>query len=117
MSPGSAFGDEKRTRSGLVFLVGGTLLVVWAWGSWIFRTTGPPEAPGEVINSGAPSEAAGAGGSMAGVGLAALAGLALVGYLLLRRSRRRTARRDVLCAFPGDSSDPRFSKDPRQDSG
>lgn len=117
MSLQSPIGDEKRTRTGIIFLVAGTLLVVWAWGSWVFRTTGNPEAHGEVVNSGAPAEATGAGILAAGVGLAAFAGLAFVGYLLLRRFRRRTARRDAQFAFPGGSSDQRFLKNPRQDSG
>ncbi len=113
----NAIGDEKRTRIGLGFLVAGTLLVVWAWGSWVFRTTETPEAAGESIDSGVPAEVTGAGGLMAVVGFAALAGFAFVGYMLLRRSRRRSARGDELFVSPNGSNDQRFAQDPRRDSG
>lgn len=113
----STFGDEKRRRAGIVFLVAGTLLVVWAWGSWVFRTTETPEASGEVVDSGAAGEATNAESTVVVVGLAALAGFALVGYLFLRRSRRRAAKRDVLFASPGGTNDERFSQDPSVDSG
>ena len=117
MSLDSAFGDEKRTRIGLGFLVAGTLLVVWAWGSWVFRTTETPEVAGGFVDSGEPGGATGAGRSMVVVGLAALAGLAFVGDLFMRRSRRPSARRDELFVSPDGSNDQRFSRDPRQDSG
>lgn len=32
--------DQKRFRSGIVFLVMGVVLVLWAWGSWIYRSSG-----------------------------------------------------------------------------
>ncbi|MCH9035590.1 MAG: hypothetical protein IID42_13995 [Planctomycetes bacterium] len=117
MSLDSAFGDEKRTRMGLGFLVAGTLLVVWAWGSWVFRTTETPEVAGGFVDSGEPGEATGGGRSAVVVGLAALAGLAFVGYLLLRRSRRSSARRDELLVSSDGSNDQRLSRDARQDSG
>ncbi|MCH8241328.1 MAG: hypothetical protein IH897_01805 [Planctomycetes bacterium] len=113
----STFGDEKRTRAGIVFLVAGTLLVVWAWGSWVFRTTETPEASGKVVDSSASAEATSTGSTVAVVGLAALAGFALVGYLFLRRSRRRTQKRDELSASPGGTNDERFAQDPSVDSG
>lgn len=117
MSLHSSFGDEKRTRAGILFLVAGTLLVVWAWGSWVFRTSETPEASGKVVDSGAAGEATGVGSTVVVVGVAALAGFALVGYLLLRRSRRRTAKRDVHFASSGGTNDRRFSQDASVDSG
>ena len=93
MSLDSDIGHEKRTRIGLGFLVAGTLLVVWAWGSWVFRTTESPEAAGGFVDSGEPGEGTGAGSSRAVVGLAALVGLAFVGYLLLRRNTTICLRR------------------------
>jgi len=43
-------GDDYRSRTGIILLVIGVLLVLWAWGSFVFRTadTGPEEAPSEV---------------------------------------------------------------------
>lgn len=117
MSLDSTFGDEKRTRTGLGFLVAGTLLVVWAWGSWVFRTTETTEVGGRVADSGAPGEATGGGSTVIVVGLPVLAGLVLVGYLLLRRSRHRSAARDARFDSPNSSNDKRFSQDPRRDSG
>jgi hypothetical protein len=31
--------DHKRVRLALVFLLLGLLLLVWAWGSWAYRTS------------------------------------------------------------------------------
>ncbi len=43
-------GDDHRSRTGIVLLVAGVLLLLWAWGSFVFRTSdsGPEEAPSEV---------------------------------------------------------------------
>lgn len=32
--------DQKRFRAGIVILVMGIVLVIWAWGSWIYRSSG-----------------------------------------------------------------------------
>lgn len=45
-----AIGDDRRTRAGLVLLVAGTLLLVWAWGSWIFRTSDSSEEQDETVS-------------------------------------------------------------------
>lgn len=37
--PASTAGGDFRLRTGLVMLVLGVLLLVWAWGSWIYRTS------------------------------------------------------------------------------
>lgn len=42
-------GDDRRTRAGLFLLVAGTLLLVWAWGSWIFRTSDSSEEQNETV--------------------------------------------------------------------
>jgi len=53
--PEPSSGGEFRLRTGLVMLVLGVLLVIWAWGSWIYRTSveaspghSPVTAAGEV---------------------------------------------------------------------
>lgn len=117
MSLDSAIGDERRTRIGLVFLVAGTLLVVWAWGSWVFRTTATPAVTGKAADSGAPGEAIGGGSTLAAVGLAVVAGLAFVGYLFLRRFRRRGAKRDVVFGSADGPNDQHSLQDPRRNSG
>ena len=40
--PGS---DERRIKIGLVFLLIGCLLLIWAWGFWAFRTSAVGAAP------------------------------------------------------------------------
>lgn len=45
MSLGTSDSDQHRITIGLVFLVLGVLLLVWAWGSWAYRTTSPEEVP------------------------------------------------------------------------
>ncbi|MCH8149910.1 MAG: hypothetical protein IH987_18340 [Planctomycetes bacterium] len=115
MSTFSGISDEKRSHTGLVFLVAGTLLVVWAWGSWVFRTAENPEALVEGGNTGAAPESTG-GILAAGVGIAALAAFSLVGYLFVRRSRRRDETRDLQNAFSDSSRHRRFPKDRTTDS-
>jgi len=43
MTFGTRRSDQRRTRFGLVFLVLGLALVLWAWGSWVYRASYPPE--------------------------------------------------------------------------
>ena len=37
--------ERYRVRNGLVFLVAGVLLLLWAWGSWLYRTWQPGFLP------------------------------------------------------------------------
>ena len=85
--------DSRRIRHGLIFLVMGTLLVVWAWGSWLYRGWKPDALP-----SAAPADAvdslvnqAGNGGSISILLVVALLILVLVvlGTCILVRIRRR----------------------------
>ena len=46
MSVGTPGSDQHRTRLGLPFLVLGTILMLWAWGSWIYRASNPLETAG-----------------------------------------------------------------------
>lgn len=93
MTFGSPGTDHNRTTVALVFLVVGILLLVWAWGSWMYRTSvsvPPPVA----------AEAAGSQERPAPVGEDAMfrpwlivgAVLVLVvlfgGYVLIRSTRR-----------------------------
>lgn len=40
--------NQHRTRIGLVFLVIGAGLLLWAWGSWIYRASNPQEMEGAI---------------------------------------------------------------------
>jgi hypothetical protein len=52
MIPGLSDSDPKRLRAGLVFLVMGVLLMLWAWGSWLFRSA-TADTPGAADKGGA----------------------------------------------------------------
>ena len=43
--------EHNRVRVGLLFLVVGVLLLLWAWGSWLFRASVPDERPPVVRES------------------------------------------------------------------
>ena len=49
MTLGMRGWDQRRTRLGLPLLVIGIILVLWAWGSWIYRASIPVERDGVVI--------------------------------------------------------------------
>ena len=63
-------GDDRRTRAGLILLVAGTLLIVWAWGSWIFRTSDSSEEQNETV--GIVVQADGLGPQRPGAGISAV---------------------------------------------
>jgi hypothetical protein len=41
---GQPESEHHRFRVGLMFLIIGVLLLLWAWGSWLFRTAVPGES-------------------------------------------------------------------------
>lgn len=45
--------EQHRIRAGILFLSFGIILLVWAWGSWIYRTsaTGAGAAGGEALTA------------------------------------------------------------------
>jgi len=43
--------EEHRVRVGLIFLVVGLLLVLFAWGNWTFRASIPPDSAGVVAEA------------------------------------------------------------------
>ncbi len=43
---------QARSRNALVVLVGGAVLVLWAWGSWVYRSWTPQDAGGEFARPG-----------------------------------------------------------------
>ncbi len=56
MNLGKPGSEQHRTRVGLLFLAIGVVLVLWAWGSWVYRASAPVEAAGSPIqNVSAPS--------------------------------------------------------------
>jgi len=53
MTMGMRGSDRHRTRFGLVFLVIGIILVLWAWVSWIYRASVPAETGGALAEHAA----------------------------------------------------------------
>ena len=43
--------DRLRTRAGTAILLIGTVLVLWAWGNWVYRFTPRGLGPGPVVSS------------------------------------------------------------------
>ncbi|MHC5108767.1 MAG: hypothetical protein ACYTHJ_02675 [Planctomycetota bacterium] len=85
--------EQRRFKTGLLTLIGGVLMIVWAWGLWIYRSTAPKarfveEMADEgqpAVNSSAPASA------LAQLLIVALilAIVVLVGTLVIKRSWRR----------------------------
>ncbi len=99
MTSGAPGSEPNRTRMGLVFLVVGIVLVMWAWGSWIYRASVPAETAGalsERVTAGNPDVVRAARLSP----LVLLVGLLLVlvvlfgSYTLVRAMRRHRALAD-----------------------
>lgn len=89
MTQDATGSDQKRIRTALIFLVMGMLLLVFAWGSWVYRTPTPPMA---VESTGGPERADAVGGATTSwQWLVAVTVVVLVllfgGYLLLRLGR------------------------------
>lgn len=42
--------DSNRMRFGIAFLAAGIVLMLWAWGSWIFRATGTTEGASSILS-------------------------------------------------------------------
>ena len=55
MTLGGLGGEPNRMKVGLVFLILGGLLLAWAWGSWIYRTSAT-QGGGGAIASGTLAE-------------------------------------------------------------
>jgi hypothetical protein len=51
MTLGMRGSDQHRTRLGLLFLVIGIILVLWAWGSWVYRASVPVETEGAIARN------------------------------------------------------------------
>jgi hypothetical protein len=62
MSWGGSDSDSRRLKLGLIFLLVGSLLLVWAWGSWAFRTSAvniPVPASADTVADGTNGTVAG----------------------------------------------------------
>ena len=91
--------DPKGTRSGLICLVTGVVLLLWAWGSWVYRTSEPGVRPTGQNQNGtlAAADQAQVGSPLPlllVIGLFAILLVLFVRYVLLRRRGRsgRTAQ-------------------------
>lgn len=107
-----AFGSnedspQNRTTIGLAFLVVGLILLMWAWGSWIYRTSkaAPPLA---VKSSNASEESVRAVGIAPGMivgGVLLFVVFLAASFVLVRASRRYRQGLLRKSAAPTDSSD------------
>lgn len=112
-------GSEKhRSRLGFVFLALGLLLMLWAWGSWIFRESVPAKAQvivrtqrasgGDLSDSDAADVRAEAAQALPLALMVSLilALLVLFGsYALVRAARRHRASLERQRAAPSDTTD------------
>jgi len=99
MTSGTSGSEQNRTRMGLVFLVVGVVLVMWAWGSWIYRASVPAETAGTLAEHVAAANPAVVRAARLSP-LVLLVGLLLVlvvlfgSYTLIRAIRRHRALAD-----------------------
>ena len=99
MTIGMRGSDQHRTRFGLVFLVIGIILLLWAWGSWIYRASSTVEREGAIAQS-VPTPSPDAVRAVRLSPLILLVGLLLVllvlfgSYALIRAARRYRALAD-----------------------
>lgn len=85
--------DQHRIRFGLVFLIIGTILLLWAWGSWIYRAANPVDTETAIAQN---APAAGSDTARAFllspfviiIGLILLLLVLFGGHALIRASRR-----------------------------
>jgi len=110
--------EQYRVRLGFLLLAVGLLLMVWAWGSWIFRESVPAKA--QLIVRTQSGETPGADGSedadrraeaAQALPLALAVSLVLVllvlfgSYALVRAARRHRAALERRRAAPTDTTD------------
>lgn len=95
MTFGSPVTDRNRATAALVFLVMGILLLVWAWGNWVYRTSVSATSP-IVAEAAGRQEKPGPVGEDAMFRPSLIVGAVLVpvilfgGYVLVRSTRRST---------------------------
>ncbi len=83
--------EVKRTRVGLVFLIAGISMLLWAWGSWIYRMPATtPDANGNGVSvSDEPSTSLGVLAVVPVLAALAVAIIFLVHRALAKRERPR----------------------------
>ena len=87
---GNEDSPQNRTTMGLAFLVVGLVLLMWAWGSWIYRTSkaAPPLAIKNTDVSEGSVRAVGLSSGMIVGGLLLLVIFLAASFVLVRASRR-----------------------------
>ena len=102
--------ERNRIRNGLIILVSGVVLVLWAWGCWLYRTDQPGTMPPTV-----PAETTEADGASGPISTSLLLFVALLGgyAVATRNSRRREFldRRRLPPSMPEGSPGNRHSRD------
>lgn len=102
-----SLAEQKRFRTGVVTLTIGVLLVVWAWGSWMYRTSAEKPALADSAGTDAVTPAAPAINALTQIvlyGMILIIVLA-VGSLAISRSIRRFITRSDEPRTPTPSSD------------
>lgn len=84
--------ERHRARNGLIFLVAGFVLLLWVWGSWVYRTWPPGVMP--TMASAEPVESGAEQGSLSTPLLLVVASIVLLlaltgGYVLAKRHSSR----------------------------
>lgn len=110
MTLGMGGSDQHRKRLGLPLLVIGIVLMLWAWGSWIYRTSKSAEREGAIAqNVTAPSpetiRAVGPSTLVLVVGLLLVLLVLFGSYALIRAARRYRALADRKRPPPTPSDD------------
>lgn len=110
MTPGEEKleADQRRTTMGLAFLVVGLVLLMWAWGSWMYRASSvaKPIAMGRVAE--APEQTQKVVGIAPGMlvgGVLLLVVFLAASFVLVRASRRYRKSLTRRGTSPSDSTD------------
>ena len=109
---GNSESEQHRIKLGILFLALGVVLMLWAWGSWVYRASQPAEGEQPVAASPAPEEGGARPVEAARrASLFLLAGFLMVlaflvgSYLLVRSGRRLRERLAVEPAAPTTAED------------
>lgn len=93
MTVGLLRSDQSRSRVALVFLVVGVMLLLWSWGSWVYRTSASAGraavamAPDD-LEASVPVGSGTAFRQWLVAGAVLMAAMAVGGYVLIRSGRR-----------------------------
>ena len=110
MMLGTSSPEQNRTRLGLLCLLVGILLLLWAWGSWMYRASVPGETASTLRQDADtaapdPAKAVRIAPVVLWVGLLLVLLFFFGSYVLIRASRRYRASAARQRATPSPSED------------